>query len=236
MGRGSEDELAGGRPVAGGGPRALLRRVLWIAGTALGFVVLAVLGLALGSLLSFGDSVRPEPEPTPVARPTSRRAEPPPPPPAPAPAPHPSPAVAVAAPPPPPVAPQARPLLPAPTVPHPVQLRLRREVLKNVAALKEELARCPAEPVIRSPPSARAALVLEMVAEAGALRVVGSRLDAEGPVNERFVTCARSVLEGKRFPVTGSTSGERMQVFLPLGPKGNAISLNSASLKEAEPP
>ena len=236
MGRGSEDDLAGGRPVAGGGPRALLRRVLWIAGTALGFGVLAVLGLALGSLLSFGDSVRPEPEPTPVARPTSRRAEPPPPPPAPAPAPHPSPAVAVAAPPPPPVAPQARPLLPAPTVPHPVQLRLRREVLKNVAALKEELARCPAEPVIRSPPSARAALVLEMVAEAGALRVVGSRLDAEGPVNERFVTCARSVLEGKRFPVTGSTSGGRMQVFLPLGPKGNAISLNSASLKEAEPP
>ncbi|HZJ52507.1 MAG TPA: hypothetical protein VFD38_00075, partial [Myxococcaceae bacterium] len=82
MGRGSEDELAGGRPLAGGGPRALLRRVLWIAGTALGFVVLAVLGLGLGSLFPFGDSLRPEPEPAPVARPPSRAvAEPSPPPP-----------------------------------------------------------------------------------------------------------------------------------------------------------
>jgi hypothetical protein len=91
--------------------------------------------------------------------------------------------------------------------------------MKNVAALKEELARCPAEPVVRSPPGARAALVLDTVAEGGALRVVGSHLDAEG----------------KRFPVSGSTSGERLQLFLPLGPKGNAISLNSASLKEREP-
>ena len=160
------------------------------------------------------------PSPLPSHARRAAGAEPPPPPPAPAPAPRPSPAVAVATPPPPPVAPPARPLLPAPTVPHPVPLRLRREVLKNVAALKEELARCPAEPVIRSPPSARAALVLEMVAEAGALRVVGSRLDAEGPVNERFVTCARSVLEGKRFPVTGSTSGDADAAVPPPGPDG----------------
>ena len=235
MGRGSEDQLAGGRPVASGEPRTLLRRVLWIAGTALGFLVLAVLGLGVGSLFSFDDPVRPEPEPAPAPRPMSRRApEPTPPPPAPPPAPLPSPAVAVSAPPP-PAAPSARPLLPSPSAPQPVRLRLRRDVVKNVAALKEELARCPAEPVVRSPPGARAALVLDTVAEGGALRVVGSHLDAEGPVNDGFVTCARSVLEGKRFPVSGSTSGERLQLFLPLGPKGNAISLNSASLKEREP-
>src|SRR5262245_4268259 len=223
MGRGSEDQLTGVRPVERGGPKALLlRRVLWVAGTALAFVVLAVLGLGLASLFSFGDSVRPEPEPAPVARPLSRPApEPPRPPP---PAPPPPPAVAVA-PPPPPAAPPAPPVLPSASVPQRVNLRLRREVLRNVSALKEELARCPAEPVIRSPPSARAALVLDTVVEGGALRVVGSHLDAEGPVNERFVTCARSVLEGKRFPVTGSTSGERIQLFLPLGPKGNSISL-----------
>jgi hypothetical protein len=236
MGRGSEDELAGGRPVASVGTRTLLRRVLWIAGTALGFVLLAVLGLGVGSLFSFGDSVRPEPEPAPVARPTRPPPERPPPPPAPPPTPLPTPAVAIAAPPPPPAAPVARPLLPSPSVPLPDRLRLRRDVLKNVAALKEELARCPAEPVIRSPPGARAALVLDTVAEGGALRVVGSHLDAEGPVNDRFITCARSVLEGKRFPVSGPTSGERLQLFLPLGPKGNAISLNSASLKDPEPP
>jgi|GEM_PF-358383 hypothetical protein len=236
MGRGSEDQLAGGRPVASGGPRTLLRRVLWIAGTAFGFLVLAVLGLGVGSLFSFGDPVRPEPEPAPVARPSRPAPEPPPPPPASPPAPLPSPAVAVAAQPPPPAAPEARPPLPGPSVPHPVRLRLRRDVLKNVSALKDELARCPAEPVVRSPAGARAALVLDTVAEGGALRVVGSHLDAEGPVNDRFVTCARSVLEGKRFPVTGPTSGERLQLFLPLGPKGNAISLNSASLKEPETP
>jgi hypothetical protein len=236
MGRGSENELAGERPVAIGGRSTLLRRVLWIAGTALSFFVLAVLGLGVGSLFSFGDSVRTEPEPAPIARPSRPTPEPPPPPPAPRPAPLPSPAVAVAAPPPSPAPPAALPLLPSPSVAQPVRLRLRRDVLKNISALKEELARCPAEPVARSPPGARAALVLDTIAESGALRVVGSHLDAEGPVNDRFVTCARSVLEGKRFPVSGSTSGERLQLFLPLGPKGNAISLNSASLKEPESP
>ena len=235
MGQGSEDELTGARPVASVGTRTLLRRVLWIAGTALGFVVLAVLGLGVGSLFSFDDSVRSEPEPAPVARPARPAPERPPPPPAPPPTPRPTPAVAVAPPPPPP-APAARPLIPSPDASQPVRLRLRRDVLKNVATLKEELARCPAEPVIRSPPSARAALVLDTGGQGGALRVVGSHLDAEGPVNDRFITCARSVLEGKRFPVSGSTSGERLQLFLPLGPKGNAISLNSASLKEPEPP
>src|SRR5262245_63771528 len=219
MGRGSEAELAGGRPVAIGGRSTLLRRVLWIAGTALGFVVLAVLGLGIGSLFSFGDSVRPEPEPAPIARPSRPPPEPPPPPPAPRPASLPSPAVAIA-PPPPPAPPAARPLLPGPSVSLPVRLRIRRDLLKNVSALKEELARCPAEPVTRNPPGARAALVLDTVAEGGALRVVGSHLDAEGPVNDRFVTCARSVLEGKRFPVSGPTSGERLQLFLPLGPRG----------------
>src|SRR5262245_22690056 len=167
MGRGSEAELASGRPVAIGGRSALLRRVLRIAGTALGFVVLAVLGLAVGSLFSFGDSVRPEPEPAPIARPSRLPPEPPPPPPAPRPAPPPSPPAAVAAPPP-PAPPPARPLLPSGDASQPVRLRLRRDVLKNVSALKEDLARCPAEPVMRGPPGTRAALVLDTVAEGGA--------------------------------------------------------------------
>jgi len=88
--------------------------------------------------------------------------------------------------------------------------------------------------VTRSPPTSRAALVLETVAEAGALRVVSSRLEAEGPVNDRFVSCARSVMEGKRFPVSDTPPGTRLQLFIPLGPNGNALSLPASSLTEAE--
>jgi hypothetical protein len=55
-------------------------------------------------------------------------------------------------------------------------------------------------------------------------------------VNDRFVSCARSVLEGKRLPVTGATAGVRLRLFLPLGPKGNALSLPAASVAEAEQP
>jgi hypothetical protein len=111
------------------------------------------------------------------------------------------------------------------------RLRTRQEVLRQIATLKDELARCPAEAVPRTPPTARASLILEAVVEGGALRVVSSKLDAEGPVNERFVTCARSLLEAQRFPVTRSTDGTRLQISLPLGPQGNALSLSAASLR-----
>ena len=76
--------------------------------------------------------------------------------------------------------------------------------------------------------------VLETVAEAGALRVVSSRLEAEGPVNDRFVSCARSVIEGKRFPVTDTPPGTRLRLFIPLGPNGNSLSLPASSLTDAE--
>ena len=216
--------------MAGGAPRALLRRVLWIAGTALGFVLLAVLGLGLASLLPFGDAVRPEPEPVPVARPTSPPvAELPAPPPPPAP--RQAVAVAPAPPPPAPAAAPTAPLLPDAPVPTKGRLRTRQEVLRQIATLKDELARCPGEAVSRTPPTARAALVLETVVEGGALRVVSSALDADGPVNERFVTCARALLEAQRFPVTRSTEGTRLRISLPLGPQGNALTLSTASLR-----
>jgi hypothetical protein len=230
MGGSTEHELTGARTGTGGGPRPLLRRVLWAIGTALAFVLLALLGLGLASLFSFGESGRPESEPVPVPRPPPRQvAEPPPvsPPP---------PASATPAPPPPAAAvPEQRPLVPGPALPLASRLRVRREMLRGIGALKDELARCPAEPVAR-PPGGRAALVLEGVAEAGGLRVVSSRLDAEGPVNDRFVSCARSVLEGKRLPVTGTTTWTPLRLFLPLGPNGNALSLPAASLTEAGPP
>ena len=234
MGGSTEHELTGTRTGTGGGPRPLLRRVLWAIGTALAFVLLALLGLGLASLFSFGDSGRPESEPVPVPRPPPPRqvAEPPPV----APPPPPPPASATPAPPPPAAAvPDQRPLVPGPALPLASRLRVRREILRGIGALKDELARCPAESVAR-PPGGRAALVLEGVAEAGALRLVSSRLDAEGPVNDRFVSCARSVLEGKRLPVTGTTTGTRLRLFLPLGPNGNALSLPAASLTEAGPP
>jgi hypothetical protein len=117
----------------------------------------------------------------------------------------------------------------------PARLKARREILRDISALKEELARCPADKVTRTPSGARAAVVLDTLAEAGALRVVSSRLDAEGPVNDQFVSCARSVLEGKRLVVTGTSAGQRLRIFIPLGPDGNSLSLPSATLADAEP-
>lgn len=228
MGTGTEHQLSRSRRAPGAGARPLVRRVLWIAGTALAFVLLAVLGLGLPSLFSFGDASRPEPEPAAVVRPAPPPvAEPAPPPPRPA---TPPPA---APPPPPAAAPAQPPVIAAPALPLRTRLRARREILGDIGALKDELARCPADPVIRSPPTSRAALVLEAVAEVGAVRVVSSRLDSEGPVNDRFVSCARSVMEGKRLPVSDTPPGTRLRLLIPIGPNGNSLSIPAASLTDA---
>jgi hypothetical protein len=231
MGHASErGQVSGPRPVAGG-MKPLVRRLLWVLGTAAAFLLLAALGLGLGSLLFRGESYRPEPEPVPVARPAPRRPpEPAPPPPA---APEPPRPAPVAAAPATPATPS--PLVPTPGLTLPTRLRIRRELILGLGRFKDELARCPADPVSR-PIDGRAALVLETVAETDAVRVVGSRLEAEAPVNDRFVSCARSVLEGKRLATTGATPGARLRLFLPLGPKGNSLSLSAASLTEAEQP
>ncbi len=199
-------------------------------GTALAFLLLAVLGLALGSLLTPGELSRPEPEPPPVTRPppppVAESAPPPPRPPPPAP-------VAVSPPPPAPT-PAPRPLLPSPApLAFPARLKARREILRDISALKDELARCPGDKV-KTAPGGRAAVVLDAVAEAGAVRVVSSRLEADGPVNDQFVSCARSLLEGKRLVVTGTSAGQRFRVFIPLGPYGNSLSLPAATLADAE--
>ena len=204
-------------------------------GTALAFLLLAVLGLGLGSLLTPGEPSRPEPEPPPVTRPPPPPvAEPAPPQPRP-PAPPP---VAVSPPPPPPApapTPAPQPLLPSPApIAFPARLKARREILRDISALKDELARCPADKV-KTAPGGRAAVVLDAVAEAGAVRVVSSRLEADGPVNDQFVSCARSVLEGKRLVVTGTSAGQRFRLFIPLGPNGNSLSLPSTTLADAEP-
>jgi hypothetical protein len=214
--------------------RPLLRRLLLGGGTALAFLLLAVLGLGLGSLLTPGDGSRPEPEAPPVTRPLPPPvAEPPPPPPRP---PTPQPVAAPLPAPPPAPAPAARPLLPAPApLAFPARLKARREILRDISALKDELARCPTDKVARTSPGGRAALVLDAVAEAGAVRVVNSRLEADSPVNDRFVSCARSVLEGKPLVVTGISTGQRFRVFIPLGPNGNSLSLPAATLADAEP-
>ena len=211
----------------------LLRRLLVGGGTALAFLLLAVLGLGLGSLLTPGDASRPEPEAPPVARP-------PPPPVAEAapPPPHPPTPPAVAAPPPTPVpapTPGPRPLLPAQApLAFPARLKARREILRAISALKDELARCPSDKVTRTLPGGRAALVLDTVAEAGAVRVVSSHLEADSPVNDQFVSCARSVLEGKRLVVTGTSAGQGFRLFIPISPNGNSLSLPATTLADAE--
>ncbi len=233
MGKGTERELSRPQQTPVAAARPLIRRVLWIAGTGLAFVLLAVLGLGLGSLVSFGDSVRPEPEPAPAPRPAPRPVpEPTPPPPRP-PAPRP---VAAPAPPPPPAPAPAPALTQNPfrdALPTAARPRVRQEILRNIAGLRDELARCPSDPVIRTPPTARAGLLLDAVAEAGTVHVASSRLEADGPVNDRFVSCARSVIEGKRFPVSGAPLGARFRLWIPLGPNGNALALPAASLTES---
>ncbi|HEY3586323.1 MAG TPA: hypothetical protein VGK85_04180 [Myxococcaceae bacterium] len=229
MEKGTERELSRPRQMPGTGARPLLRRALWVAGTALAFVLLAVLGLGLASLFSFGEASRPEPELPPAVRPAPppapEPAPPPPRPPAPAP---------VKAPPPPAPEParEEQPSLPS-AIPLQARIQVRQQVLGDIAALKDELARCPSEPVTRSPPTARAALVLDAVAEAGAVRVASGHLEADGPVNDRFVSCARSVIEGKRFAVSAVPPGTRFRLIVPLGVNGNSLSLPAASLTEA---
>ena len=111
--------------------------------------------------------------------------------------------------------------------------RVRRAIMRELSGLGDELARCPSDPVTRNPPTARAGLVLDAVVEDGAVRMANSRLEAEGPVNDRFVSCVRSVIEGKRFVMTAAPAGTRFRLFLPLGPNGNAIALPGAALIES---
>jgi hypothetical protein len=107
---------------------------------------------------------------------------------------------------------------------------MRQAILREISGLRDELARCPSDPVTRTPPAARAGLVLDTVIEEGAVHVASSRVEADGPVNDRFVSCARSVLEGKRFSMAGAPVGTRFRLFLPLGPNGNSLALPGAAI------
>ena len=196
--------------------RPLIRRLLWGGAVTVAFLLLALLGLALASLLHPGDEARPEPEAAaPPPRPPRPLPEPPPPPPAPA-------------------AEPPAPVIPAPKLSLPTRLRVRREILRDIGVLSDAIAQCPAEAMTASPPWGRAALVFDTVAESGAVRVVSGRLEANHPVNDAFVTCARSVLEGKRLAVKGLATGTRLRLYIPLGPKGNSLSLPAASVGQAE--
>jgi len=210
--------------------RPLIRRLLWGGAVTVAFLCLALLGLALASLLHPGDVARPEPEAAaPPPRPPRPLPEPPPPPPPP-----PRPAQTAAAPPPAPAAEPQAPLLPAPKLPLPTRLRIRRDILRDIGALKEELSRCSAEGMPASAAGGRAALVFDTVVDSGAVRIVSGRLEAERPVNDAFVTCARTVLEGKRLAVPGLPAGTRLRLSIPIGPRGNSLSLPAATVAEAE--
>ncbi len=210
--------------------RPLLRRVLWVVGVAGAFVLLALLGSSVAALFSPGESARPEPEPV-------RRA------PAPAPAPPPSPSPA-RLPDPPPPSPPTPPPAPVPAEPRPVpadagtipltdRLRIRRELIRGVTALKGELSGCPATPV-RPSPDGRAALVLDLLGVGNGARVVGTTLEADIPVNDRFVACVSGRLQGRTLPATGVSPGARLRFFIPLGLAGNNLGLSSASLVDSE--
>ncbi len=113
------------------------------------------------------------------------------------------------------------------------RLRLRRELIRGLTALKGELAGCPATPM-RPSAGGRAALVLDLQGVGNGARVLGTTLEADIPVNDRFVSCVSGVLQGKTLPATGVTPGARMRFFIPLGLAGNTLGLSSASLVEGE--
>jgi hypothetical protein len=212
--------------------RPLLRRVLWVVGVAGAFVLLALLGAAVASLLAPSEPARSEPEPVrpappppppPAPSPLQRLPDPPPPEPPPRPTPTPAPA---------PPEPR-RDALDVGALPLPERLRLRRELVRSVAALKEELGRCPAE-AAHPFPGGRAALVLDLSGVTEGFRVQGTSLEADMPVNDRFVACVRAVLQGKTLAATGASPGLRLRFFIPLGRAGNSLGLSSASLTDAD--
>jgi len=213
----------------------VVRRVLVVVGTGAVFLLLVALGLGLAALLTPGDTARPEP--VAVHPPPPPRAEPPPPPASPPPA-----VVREAPRPPPQATPPPQPTstelksLSAGTLTLPERMHLRREVILGIGELKEDLARCPADPVQQSTPPGRAAVVLETESVQNAIRVAGSTLEADVPVNDGFVSCARRVLEGKQLAAPGTRPGVKLRVFLPVGPNGNSLSLSAASLAEVGAP
>ena len=213
--------------------RPLLRRVLWVIGVAGAFVLLALLGSSVAALLSPGESFRPEPEPVRPAPPPSpvptsapaRLPDPPPPPPLPPPTPAPPPASVPAESP--PVSANAG------TISLIDRLHIRRELIRSITALKEELAGCSATPA-RHRPDGRAALVLELQGVGNGARVLGTRLEADTPVNESFVACVSGLLQGRTLPATGVNPGARLRFFIPLGRAGTTLGLSAASLADAE--
>ncbi|MGZ6072107.1 MAG: hypothetical protein ACXWK8_12890, partial [Myxococcaceae bacterium] len=165
------------------------------------------------------EPVRPAPPPLPPPSPAPARRPGPPPPPTPAPAPVPA---------------EPRPVsVDAGTIPLTDRLRIRRELIRGVTALKGELSGCPVTPV-RPSPDGRAALVLDLLGVGNGARVVGTTLEADIPVNDRFVACVSGVLQGRTLPATGVSPGARLRFFIPLGLAGNTLGLSSASLVDSE--
>lgn len=118
-------------------------------------------------------------------------------------------------------------------MPLPERLRVRRELIRSVTGLKGELARCPstrAHPL----PGGRAALVLELEGVGGGARVLGTTLEADMPVNDAFVACARALFQGKTLAAAGVSPGIRLHYFIPLGPAGSSLSLSSSSVIDGE--
>ncbi len=113
------------------------------------------------------------------------------------------------------------------------RLAIRRDVVLDLTRLKDEFARCPSEKVERTA-AGRAALVLEAEGTGDGLRVVASALQASVDVNNRFVACATSVLQGRTLASTAARAGSRLRISIPIGQSGNSLSVSSASLTQVD--
>jgi hypothetical protein len=77
--------------------------------------------------------------------------------------------------------------------------------------------------------------VLELRGVSGGAQVTGTSLEAEMPVNEVFVGCVRTALQGRTLAAKGIGPGVQLRFSVPLGPGGNSLGLSSASLTPAGP-
>jgi len=78
-------------------------------------------------------------------------------------------------------------------------------------------------------------VVLQTEPREGSVRVISTSLDQGGAVNDAFVTCVRSKLNGREFAANDAKAGMTIRISIPLGPSGDSLSLPGTFVGEEDP-
>jgi len=211
---------------------ARARQVLTVLAMGGAFLALGLLGFGVAALLSplFSSDAPREIRPPPPAPPPVAAAPAPTPPPPPAPPP-PAPVVVAAPPPPPPPA----PVIPSPALTPLARLSIRRQVIAAISDLKAELGRCPSSSVRPDNQPGQSFVVMETEVGEGSLKVISTRLDQGAAINDAYVACVRSTLEGRVFPAKEVRPGMNVRISIPIGPGGNSLALPATFVGDEDP-